>query len=110
MTRSPRRGTSPLAFWTAGMAMTRMAGEAQMVIGMRMLGMAGLWTVSPGENARMVSEKQTAFLDSGAAAMKAALSGRGAAGVMQAATAPLKRKTGANLRRLARGGPKLPGG
>lgn len=90
--------------------MGRMATEAQMVIGMRMLGMAGLWTVSPGENSRMLSEKQTAFRESGTAAMKAAFSGRDLAGVMRAAAVPLQRTTGANLRRLSRGGPKMPGG
>ena len=61
---------------------TRMAAEANRVIAMRLMGMAGTWNVTPSENARMVREKTEAAADVVAAAgLALALRGRvGAAG------------------------------
>ena len=54
-----------------------MMAEAQMVIAMRLWGMAGLWNTKPEENLRMVQEKAEAVLQSatraGAAMMAASL-------------------------------------
>ncbi len=77
--------------------------EAQAVISMRLMGMAGLWSVSPRENALMVSEKSAALAKSMNAASLAALSG---GNVMSAAIAPFRRKTRSNVKRLAKRGPK----
>ena len=44
-----------------------MLAEANMVIAMRLWGMAGMWKVTPGENKRMLDEKSTAAMKSGAA-------------------------------------------
>lgn len=83
----------------------QMLAEAQMVIGMRMMGMAGLWAVAPGENARMVAEKAPAFSEAGAAAWGAALSGARPDQVMAAWLKPISRRTRANSRRLSKRGP-----
>lgn len=82
-----------------------MLAEAQMVIGMRLMGMAGLWPVTPSENTRMVSEKVTALQAAGRAATTAALSGKSPAAVMDNALKPIQRRTSANAKRLAKRGP-----
>lgn len=85
---------------------TMMMGmEASAVIWMRMMGMAGAWNVTGGENALMLREKQVAFVKSAQDASLAAMGGRD---VAAAALRPLRRKTRANVRRLGKRGPKLP--
>lgn len=85
-----------------------MLAEAQMVIAMRMMGMAGLWRVTPSENARMSSEKFTAFGQSAMAASTALVTGKSPAQVTEAALKPIARTTRSNVKRLARRGPGKP--
>ncbi len=85
-----------------------MLAEAQMVIGMRMLGMIGVWRVTPSENARMSSEKVSALGQSAVAASQAALAGKPPALIAEAALKPIRRRTAANVKRLARRGPGKP--
>ncbi|WP_395541232.1 antifreeze protein [Neotabrizicola sp. sgz301269] len=92
-----------LSFKTGMMLM-----EAQMVIGMRMMGMAGLWCVLPSENARMSSEKVAAYGQSAVAATTAAMTGKSPAQVAEAALKPVARATKSNVKRLARRGPGKP--
>jgi hypothetical protein len=82
-----------------------MMTEAQMVIAMRLMGMAGGWRVSPSENARMVSEKTDAMMASGMAMGRAMAAGASPQGVALAALKPIRAKTRANARRLVRRGP-----
>lgn len=82
--------------------------DAQMVIGMRMMGMAGLWRVHPSENARMSSEKVSAIGQSAVAASTAMLTGKSAAQVAEAALKPIARRTKSNVKRLAARGPGKP--
>ncbi|WP_151718909.1 antifreeze protein [Gemmobacter serpentinus] len=84
-----------------------MIAEAQMVIAMRLWGMAGLWNVTPGETLRMVQEKTEAVMQSAALASTAMLRGRDGGAVALAALQPVRRRTRANLRRLQARGPKL---
>jgi hypothetical protein len=84
-----------------------MLGQANMVIAMRMMGMAGAWNVTPAENKRMVDEKTAAAVESGAAMTRAALAGKGPVAVAKAGLAPIARRTGANAKRLAKRGPKV---
>ena len=84
-------------------ATVRMMAEAQTVIGLRMLGMAGVLPAAPMENARMVSEKQHAFSEAGMAAARAMMTGRGPLGAWSAALAPIGRTTRANSKRLSKG-------
>ncbi|SNS34379.1 hypothetical protein SAMN04488078_101193 [Antarctobacter heliothermus] len=80
-----------------------MYAEAQAVITMRVLGMAGLWSVKPDEATRMVREKVEHFPRAFQAATQAAIKGGDPLG---AAIGPLHRQTRANVIRLSRRGPK----
>ncbi|MDN5786294.1 antifreeze protein [Pseudorhodobacter sp.] len=102
----PPRLTSDMLRLSVEMGM--MMAEAQMVIVMRMMGMAGVWNVTKGENKRMVSEKTTALIASGFAAQKAIAAGADPTGAALAAMRPLRSKTRANARRLSGRGPKSP--
>jgi hypothetical protein len=103
------RNATPLGL---GMEMTRlstqmglMMAEANMVILMRLWGMAGFWDVTPHENRRMFSEKSSAMRDSAFAAARAASLGHSPAGIAQAALKPVRHRTKSNVRRLTRRGP-----
>ncbi len=102
---------NPMGLMRAGWDMARLMGEAQMVIGMRMLGMAGIWAVKPSENLRMITEKQAAFTRMWMATATATGKGASPDAVMRAAIKPLRQKTAPNVRRLSRAGtrsfPKL---
>ena len=84
-----------------------MMAEAQMVIAMRLWGMAGFWNTKPEENLRMVQEKAEAVVQSAARAGTAMMRGRDGAEVALAALQPVRRRTRANLRRLKARGPKF---
>jgi len=81
--------------------------ETQSVVAMRLMGMAGLWSVSSGEDTRMVNEKAPALAKSLAAAATATMLGQRPDQIASAAIRPLRAKTRANSRRLARQGPKF---
>lgn len=100
------RSASLLDPWITLVHTTQMFAEAQTVIAMRMLGMAGFWSVTPGETYRMVFEKPAAFTQAAQAAGTAMLSGKAPHQVAAAAINPIRRKTRANSRRLAKRGPK----
>ena len=101
-----RRG-DPLALTRMSAAIAVLAWEAQLVVTMRLMGMAGLWSVLPGENARMVAEKGPAFAEAAEGAARAAMAGRRPDEVLAAWSRPLRRRTRANARRLSRRGPRL---
>ena len=90
---------------SVGVQTAQMMAEAQMVMTMRLLGMAGFWAVPPSENFRMITEKPDAFVRSAFAASTAAMEGKRPDQVAQAAIKPLRRKTRANSKRLRRAGP-----
>ena len=93
-----------MTMWTLAFATGKMVAEAQAVIGYRMMGMAGLWSVTPGENARMMDEKTDAFTQSANAATAAILQGKSPVGVLTQALAPIGKKTASNVKRLSRRG------
>ncbi len=95
-----------MSYMALGVQSAQLLVEAQTVMALRMLGMAGLWTVSPAESTRMVFEKPDAFIRSASAATGAMLAGKRPDQVAAAAIKPLRRKTRANSRRLTRAGPK----
>lgn len=76
--------------------------ESQVIIGLRLAGMAGFWPMAKAENARMLSEKLQASLDVGHAALKAGMLGASPSQVAMAAMAPVRRTTRANAKRLQR--------
>lgn len=85
--------------------MSMMLAEANMVIFMRLWGLAGVWNVAPSENRRMVSEKSSAAHASAFAAGRAIAAGKSPAAIAQAALNPIRRRTSFNVSRLARRGP-----
>ena len=101
------RPASPFDLWTLGLNWTYMALEAQTVVALRVMGMAGVWSVTPHENNRMVSEKAKAFTESAWGAAKVASGGGRPDQVASAAIRPLRRTTRANSRRLVKRGPKV---
>lgn len=90
------------------LATNLMLAEAQLVVGMRVLGMLGLWRVLPSETALMSSEKVSALGEAALAASTALLAGKPAALIAEAALKPIRRRTSANARRLSRRGPGRP--
>ena len=92
--------SSPMAIWQSGFDAWRMLAEAQTVVALRMMGMAGVWTLSEGETTRMFTEKQQAFTQSALDLTAAAMRGNSPEQILAAAVRPLGRKTRANARRL----------
>lgn len=84
-----------------------MMAEAQMVIGMRLWGMAGLWNVTGTENTRMVQEKMDAITDISRAMAQGMMTGATPMRLAAAALHPVSRRTAANARRLRKRGLKL---
>lgn len=94
---------SPFDLWLTAARFACMATEAQAVVAMRVLGMAGLWSVTPAETARMMREKAVNFPLAIEQATRAAWKGDDP---FDAALGPLHRQTRANALRLARRGPR----
>lgn len=92
-------------FWRGAITLAAILTEAQMVIAMRLMGMAGVWNVDRRENARMVGEKLQAAAEAGGAASAAMLRGDGPVAAAIAALKPVRRRTRANARRLGSRGP-----
>jgi hypothetical protein len=99
----------PAAAMRLAVQSSMMLIEAQMIIAMRLMGMAGGWKVGTRENERMTSEKPAAMVASSMAAGRAMMAGASPQGVALAALKPIRARTRANARRLAQRGPKLPG-
>lgn len=88
--------------------MFAMLAEAQTVITLRMLGMAGFWSVPGSENQRMFAEKLPAMTEAMFAAGMAGWRGQSPALVAQATLRPIRKRTRQNSRRLTRRGPRIP--
>ena len=97
---------SPLQYWANGFQLGYLALEAQAVVSMRLLGMAGVWSVSPAEDARMISEKVYALTKAQTDAAKATLRGETPDRIAAPAIKPIRQKTRANARRLQKRGMK----
>jgi hypothetical protein len=104
MARRKHANSADLAL--LGMQAWGLWAETSMVIGMRMMGMAGLWAVRPDEGLKMVTEKAPAFSDAALAGASAAWAGKRPDQIAAATLAPLARKARANRRRLGKAGPK----
>jgi hypothetical protein len=104
------RHASPVDLMVLGARAWRLWAETSMVIGMRMMGMAGVWAVRPDEALRMMVEKPPAFSDAALAGASAVWAGKRPDQIATATLAPLTRKARANRRRLTRAGPGAPKG
>ncbi len=94
--------SSPMAIWQSGFDTWRMITEAQTVVALRMMGMAGVWTLAEGEMTRMITEKHQAFAQSALDLTAAAMRGKPPEQILAAAVRPLGLTTRANSRRLGR--------
>lgn len=97
-----RRKPTPFDLWRAGIEVGTLAFEAQAVVTMRMMGMAGIWPVAKSENRRMLSEKPPAFIKAAAAATNKAAKGGRIDEVVSVAAKSLSTKARANRKRLVR--------
>lgn len=97
---------NPVSYAANGMQLVYLMSEAQAVIAMRLMGMAGVWSVTPAEDARMVSEKVYALTRAGTDAARAMLDGAPPDQVAAAAIKPIRQKTRANAKRLGKRGLK----
>jgi hypothetical protein len=93
---------TPLDYWILGVRSTQMLLEAQTVIGLRLVGMAAGWRISPSETARMIREKGPAFLEAAGAATSAAMKGKRPDQIAEAALKPIGIRTRSNVRRLSK--------
>lgn len=93
---------TPANFLGNSIEMSLMMIEAHSVITMRLMGIAGLWPVTPRENSRMVTEKLVALLKSATDTQKVAMNGGSPEAIAAAAIAPLRKATRANSRRLGK--------
>ena len=75
-----------------------------MVIAMRLMGMGGMWRVTPAETARMVQEKTDAAIAAGQAMSRAILAGQGPAKIALAGIKPVRNRTRSNAALLAKRG------
>jgi hypothetical protein len=97
---------NPVTAWANSLQIAFIAAEAQAIVAMRLLGMAGVWSVPPGEKSRMISEKLKAIAKSNGNALAAAIRARTPDEVFAAAIKPYRQQTRANTRRLTRRGLK----
>ena len=95
-----------LAWQRSALKVASLAAEAQQVMAYRTLGMAGLWSVDPSENVRMVAEKSPALMQSWWSASRAVMGGAAPERVVLAWAGPLERRARSNRKRLAKRGPK----
>ncbi|MBJ3763780.1 antifreeze protein [Maribius pontilimi] len=91
-------------YWANGLQVAMVMAEAQGVIAMRLMGMAGIWSVTKTENRRMVSEKAHAMTKAVGDASVKMLQGAAPDAVAAAAIRPIRRATRANARRLTKRG------
>jgi len=98
---------TPVHYWANAMQFGYLMAEAQAVIAMRLLGMAGVWSVTPAEDARMISEKVYAMTKATTDSAKVAMSGGTVDQIAAAAIKPIRRKTRANARRLGKRGVRV---
>ena len=98
------RNSTPLEYWGNAVQFGSMMAEAQSVIAMRMLGIAGLWSVAPDENKLMVSEKVSAISKGLTDASRAIMEGKRLDEIAAAAIKPIRQTTRANHKRLSNRG------
>lgn len=93
---------SPFALLNLNMGLVSLIVEAQTVVTLRLLGLAGAIPSKPGEIDRMFREKPVAYTEAWFRAAEAVVAGKPADAIIEAAAKPLRRKVRANKRRLMR--------
>ena len=93
---------TPMDFLAPALEASRILAESQLVIGMRLAGMAGLWPMAHSETERMLAEKVSAGVESAHAALRTGMAGGSLSEMAMAAMQPVRAKTRANAQRLQR--------
>jgi hypothetical protein len=93
---------TPFDFLPAAVEASAIALESQMVIGLRLAGLAGLWPMGQAEADRMVAEKLKAGFDSVEAVLRSGLAGGTLPEMALAAMQPVRQETRSNAQRLQR--------
>ena len=92
----------PIEFALAGVRTWHLTAQSAAVVGLRLAGMAGVWSMPASEYRRMVTEKPVAFAEAGQRMAEAMRRGAAPIAVYEAALVPVARETRANAARLAR--------
>jgi hypothetical protein len=92
----------PFNLMRPAMEASSIMAESQLVIGLRVAGMAGFWPMGKAETNRMVSEKMAAGVDSAQAMLRSGMAGGSLSDMAMAAMKPVRQKTKSNARRLTR--------
>ena len=100
------RIVTPMDYWKNAMQIGFVLAEAQGVIAMRLMGLAGFWSVPKTENKRMLNEKVFAFVKGTTDASFAAAAGKSPDIVAALAIKPIRQATRANHKRLTKRGLK----
>lgn len=95
---------TPMDYIANAIQLSFVLAEAQSVIGMRVLGAIGVWSVPKSENSRMLNEKVFAFVKGSTDASLAAIAGETPDVVTAAAIKPIRKATRANHKRLTKRG------
>tara|TARA_R110002124_G_scaffold113069_1_gene267316 strand:+ start:308 stop:619 length:312 start_codon:yes stop_codon:yes gene_type:complete len=100
------RAPDPFAYLNNAIQLAHIMAEAQSVIGMRLMGMAGLWSVPASEDRNMILEKIQAMVRAGTDVTVLMLRGGTPDQIAAAALKPYRQKTRANAKRLGKRGLK----
>lgn len=85
----------------------RLASDAGAVVTIRLMGLAGAWTLPQDEATVMVQEKPAAFSDAFVASSRAAWAGKSPSTIVRAGLEPLSERARSNRKRLSKGGPSM---
>lgn len=92
---------TPMDLALAGLRTWQVQAQSCAVMGLRVAGMAGAWSMPPSEAIHMVAEKQADFAEAGRKMTQAMLAGVAPLAVYGAGLKPVARRTKANVRRLS---------
>ena len=98
------RQTNVFDCLSAAASFCHLAVEAQNVIALRVMGLAGIWNTPFDESWRMLAEKPKTFLVSGSEGTAALLAGKPPEKVVSATLEPLQQATRENRVRLSERG------
>lgn len=85
----------------------RLASDAGTVVTLRLMGLAGAWTLPRDEASIMVQEKPAAFTDAFLASSRAAWAGNSPSKIVRAGLEPLSDRARSNRKRLSEGKPRM---
>tara|TARA_R110000787_G_scaffold19617_2_gene58699 strand:- start:1188 stop:1499 length:312 start_codon:yes stop_codon:yes gene_type:complete len=100
------RAPDLFAYLNNAIQLAHIMAEAQSVIGMRLMGMAGLWSVPASEDRNMILKKIQAMVRAGTDVTVLMLRGGRPDQIAAAALKPYRQKTRANAKRLGKRGLK----